>query len=736
MRGLQTIILLLAISTIFGQDYQISKFSLPELSDPIGYDKQFIQDTEGAIWLFAPNTVGVDKYLRYDGSAWETIDGPCSYCYHDVQAGPDGVIYLAAGTEGLYAYQDGNWLQMLTEVCNAVFIDATGQLGVLTDIGIGKVVDNQFVQTNNDNLPDYVPSPKIVMEDNRIFFGNYHYCYDQGWTEIEFPSHPTLAFSCGTTDFARDTNNLLYFSKIFQYILDGSLAGGYVGIVHDIDALISPEPGFGVGEVFDIEIDHNNVLWAAGNQELKRVDGPNRQEWILTDLFSEPDIPRNSLFIDAHNNCWMFGVISREIVVLHLDDIILDGANIVGVPGNEDVGDGCSVSPLGIDYDNDGFLSEEDCQDWNPNANPAQEEIVYNGIDDDCDPDTWDDDLDQDGYPYILYGSVIDCDDGNADINPGQVEIPFNGIDDDCRPYTLDDDGDQDGYGVDDCDDTNPDINPGQVEIPYNGIDDDCDPETLDDDGDQDGYGIADDCDDTNPDISPSQVEIPFNGIDDDCDHETLDDDGDQDGYSIADDCDDANPSISPGQVEIPYNGIDDDCNTETLDNDGDQDGFVYADDCDDANPDINPDQVEILFNGLDDDCNPETLDDDGDQDGYGIADDCDDTNPDINPAAEEIPNNEIDEDCDGMDLLSSVHTIANTRINIYPNPTNDIIYVDLDGQFDYHIKLYHINGVLIKESTQSTSIDVQAISQGTYLIVVEDRNSDQRIVDMIMVKK
>ncbi len=59
-------------------------------------------------------------------------------------------------------------------------------------------------------------------------------------------------------------------------------------------------------------------------------------------------------------------------------------------------------------------------------------EIAYNGIDDDCDPNTLDDDLDQDGF--LL---VDDCDDENADIYPGANEIPNNDIDEDCDGTDL-----------------------------------------------------------------------------------------------------------------------------------------------------------------------------------------------------------------------------------------------------------------------------------------------------------
>ncbi len=84
-------------------------------------------------------------------------------------------------------------------------------------------------------------------------------------------------------------------------------------------------------------------------------------------------------------------------------------------------------------------------------------------------------DIDQDGYL-----SDVDCDDTNPDVNPNAMEIIYNGIDDDCNPLTLDDDIDQDGFLVeDDCDDNNPDINPDAEDIPNNGVDEDCDGEDM-----------------------------------------------------------------------------------------------------------------------------------------------------------------------------------------------------------------------------------------------------------------
>jgi len=66
-------------------------------------------------------------------------------------------------------------------------------------------------------------------------------------------------------------------------------------------------------------------------------------------------------------------------------------------------------------------------------------------------------DADGDGFVTSANdcGLPVDCDDSNFDVNPDATEVAYNGIDDDCNPDTPDDDLDGDGFGIaDDCDDT------------------------------------------------------------------------------------------------------------------------------------------------------------------------------------------------------------------------------------------------------------------------------------------
>jgi hypothetical protein len=163
-------------------------------------------------------------------------------------------------------------------------------------------------------------------------------------------------------------------------------------------------------------------------------------------------------------------------------------------------------------------------------VNPNASEVLYNGIDDDCNVDTNDGDADGDGFVGGADGP--DCNDGAADVNPMAMEVTYNGVDDDCNPATRDDDLDNDGVNrADDCDDNNGDISPNVTEnfntLCDDGVDNDCRGGDVACDAnvqDADGDGVADDVDCAPMDATiPGPREIVNNGLDDDCDPATPD---------------------------------------------------------------------------------------------------------------------------------------------------------------------------------------------------------------------
>ena len=167
---------------------------------------------------------------------------------------------------------------------------------------------------------------------------------------------------------------------------------------------------------------------------------------------------------------------------------------------------GCVDPDVGRDRDGDGFRTSEldgdDCDDANPNINPAASEACGNGVDDNCDgviddvgvgQVDWYVDNDGDGFPSdTVFQSCsppagtfadltrgVDCDDNNNTINPGADEIYYDGVDQDCAGGD-DNDSDGDGHpavaqGGDDCDDADALVSPSAEEVCNNGVDDDCD---------------------------------------------------------------------------------------------------------------------------------------------------------------------------------------------------------------------------------------------------------------------
>jgi hypothetical protein len=142
---------------------------------------------------------------------------------------------------------------------------------------------------------------------------------------------------------------------------------------------------------------------------------------------------------------------------------------------------------------------------------------------------------------------------------------------------------------------------------------------------------------------------------------------------------------------------------------------------------------VEVFASGT-------TFYQDADNDGYGdlnsVAtgctipagyvsnpDDCDDADPNIHPGATEILDNGIDEDCSGADAVSGIAEITNALLNVYPNPTNGLLIIDLKTVSIQSVSILDLNGrtlssVEVNNSTYTANLS--DLQDGVYLVKVD----------------
>ena len=71
----------------------------------------------------------------------------------------------------------------------------------------------------------------------------------------------------------------------------------------------------------------------------------------------------------------------------------------------------------------------------------------------------------------------------------------------------------------------------------------------------------------------------------------------------------------------------------------------------------------------------------------------------------------------------------------IYPNPLIDMINIDVSGNLKYEATIYDLQGRIMISTTNQSTIDIQTLTQGTYLIKITDLDSGQNVSEKIIIE-
>jgi hypothetical protein len=72
--------------------------------------------------------------------------------------------------------------------------------------------------------------------------------------------------------------------------------------------------------------------------------------------------------------------------------------------------------------------------------------------------------------------------------------------------------------------------------------------------------------------------------------------------------------------------------------------------------------------------------------------------------------------------INNQLSSVKDSELIIYPNPTTNILNIDIEGRFSY--KIFDIQGKLILEGNSKNQIDLKSISIGKYILEINSNNS------------
>ncbi|MEM9985103.1 MAG: hypothetical protein AAF804_08405, partial [Bacteroidota bacterium] len=291
----------LLVQTFFLSAQTITQFDLSgQMERP--QSLRFAERGNGEIWfLYTYFSSGQREYamLTYDGTAWTELDTlPCETCLRDMDAGPDGKIYLAADVQGVYRWDDSVWTQIATEKALAIDFNSQGELYFMNDQGLNYLAGGTTVTpANNQGLPANIVlvNDMFFDQDDQLWMLLPSTLYTQtqsvGWTQLNDNISP-LQIDLGP-------NNRLYMAD----------AGGQVNYYENGTYNNNTITGvFPTGLSFtDFVVDKGGIVYASTQGTMPGVlkyDGSSSQLFPVADLIPS-GILIHKLFVANNNDIWV-----------------------------------------------------------------------------------------------------------------------------------------------------------------------------------------------------------------------------------------------------------------------------------------------------------------------------------------------------------------------------------------------------------------------------------------------
>ncbi len=79
-----------------------------------------------------------------------------------------------------------------------------------------------------------------------------------------------------------------------------------------------------------------------------------------------------------------------------------------------------------------------------------------------------------------------------------------------------------------------------------------------------------------------------------------------------------------------------------------------------------------------------------------------------------------------GQEALSTFDFEESNSIQFYPNPTSDVVNLIMENNFDYKVEVYNLSGQLLPVRIENKQLDFSALSQGTYLLKINNKQNNK----------